>query len=54
VEQRGHSKRMEFYPTFFYGKDNENNQIRIGFFVHQRIIPAAKRVQDFLGIVCHM
>jgi hypothetical protein len=31
--------------TFFYGKMHENPQLGTGFFVHQRIVSAIKRVE---------
>ena len=33
------------YYTFFYGKGNENYPLGACFYVHQRIVPAVKRIK---------
>jgi hypothetical protein len=37
------TERAEDY-TFFYGKKNEDHQLRAGFLVYKRIISAVRRV----------
>jgi hypothetical protein len=31
--------------TFYYGKENDNHELRTDFFVHKRIISAVERVE---------
>jgi hypothetical protein len=43
VRQRGHFKSRGL--CFFYGKRNENHQLRTEFYVHHRRVSAVKRVE---------
>jgi hypothetical protein len=41
---KGETARAGDY-AFFYGKGNKNHQLGTGLFVHQRIVPAVKKVE---------
>ena len=41
--QRGTVRAGDY--IFLYRKGNEKNQLEAGFFVHQRILPAVKRIE---------
>jgi hypothetical protein len=43
VRQRGHCKSRKL--NFFYGNVNEKHQLGTGFFGHNRIISAAKKLE---------
>jgi hypothetical protein len=42
-DNKGTVRAREY--TFFYGQGQENHQLGTGFFVHQRIVSATKRVE---------
>ena len=42
--EKGGTERAGEY-NFFYGKGNENHQLGTGYFVHQKITSAVKRVE---------
>jgi hypothetical protein len=45
MRRRWHRTSRRIYPTVFYGKGNENHEFGTGFFVHKKIITAAKMLE---------
>jgi hypothetical protein len=42
--EKGGTERAEDF-TFFYGEGNDDQQLGTGFFIHERVISAVRRVE---------